>query len=312
MKQNLVPVSVIVPVKNEMANIERCLGSLQWADQVFVVDSQSTDGTIEKAIEMGTEVIQFHFNGTYPKKKNWALENLAFRNKWVLIVDADEVVTPELHAEIAEAIQKPEYDGYYINFRYHFLGRWIRHCGYYPVWVMRLFRHRLGRYEKMPVCPGAETGDNEAHEHVVLRGRAGYLRNEMLHYPYPDISTWLEKHNRYSSWEAEHYERFRSGDCGETEQFIGSQQRYKRMLKRLYLRLPVRFVFRFFYSYVWKGGFLDGRPGFILCMLLTFYDFFSWAKVHERRLKRLEDWAAGDRQVRPLPMVERPNEKRTR
>ena len=95
---------MIVPVKNEAENLERCLPALAWADEVFVVDSQSTDHTADVAARFGAEVVQFHFNGTYPKKKNWALDNLPFRNEWVLIVDADEVVVPELAAEIAERI----------------------------------------------------------------------------------------------------------------------------------------------------------------------------------------------------------------
>ena len=251
------------------------------------MDSQSTDGTVEIAERMGASVVQFEFNGTYPKKKDWSLENLPFRNEWVLIVDADEVVTPELRDEIAAAVGQEEADGYYINFRYQFLGRWIRHCGYYPVWVLRLFKHRLGRYEKMPVSPGSQTGDNEAHEHVILNGRAGRLRNDMLHYPYPSIAAWVEKHNRYSNWEAELYDRFRSGDRDGSEDLIGRQQRLKRRLKRLYLRLPLRFVFRFLYAYVWKRGFLDGKGGFVLCMLLAFYDFLSWAKVYELRGEEL-------------------------
>src|SRR6516165_6176312 len=96
-----VPVSVIVPVKNEAENLRRCLPALQWADEVFVVDSQSSDRTEEVARQHGAQVVQFHFNGTFPKKKNWALEHLRFRNEWVLIVDADEVVIPPLAEEIA-------------------------------------------------------------------------------------------------------------------------------------------------------------------------------------------------------------------
>src|SRR6266850_2472159 len=96
-----VPVSVIVPIKNEAANLPRCLDSMRWADEIFVVDSESTDGSIEIARAHGANVVQFHFNGKWPKKKNWALENLPFRNQWVLIVDADEVVVPALAEEIA-------------------------------------------------------------------------------------------------------------------------------------------------------------------------------------------------------------------
>src|SRR5271165_2869089 len=109
------PVSVIVPVKNEAENLARCLPALAWADEVFVVDSQSSDQTAEVAERSGASVVQFHFNGTYPKKKNWALENLRFRNEWVMIVDADEVVISELALEIAGRIARDEADGYYLN-----------------------------------------------------------------------------------------------------------------------------------------------------------------------------------------------------
>ena len=280
------PVSVVVPVRDEGRNIRRCLEHLQWAGEIFVVDSWSTDGTVEVANALGAKVVQFHFNGTYPKKKNWALEHLPFANEWVLIVDADEVIPPELAEEISRVVQKPDtYDGFYVNRRFFFLGRWIRHCGYYPSYNLRLFEHRLGRYEKL-IASGA--GDNEVHEHVVLKGKAGYLKHDMLHYAYPDIATWVEKHNRYSSWEANLYERFRLGDPGGTERLIGERLRFKRLLKRLYLRLPLRFIFRFFYTYLLKGGFLDGKAGFIFCVLLSYYDFLSWAKSYENKYRVTE------------------------
>jgi len=222
-----------------------------------------------------------HFQGSYPKKKNWALENLLFRNEWVLIVDADEWITPELSLEIARVLEeKREYDGYYINRRFFFLDRWIRHCGYYPSYNLRLFKHRLGRYEKIPVN-GA--GDNEVHEHVFLKGKAAYLRHDMLHFAYPSIATWVEKHNRYSTWEAGLEENWQSQRTDPGEQWLAPPLRWKRFLKRLHFRLPMRFVIRFLYAYLWKGGIWDGRPGFIFCILLSFYDFLSWAKVLERR-----------------------------
>ena len=179
-------VSVLVPVKNEAENLRRCLPALAWADEVFVVDSQSSDDTAAVAAEHGARVVQFHFNGVYPKKKNWALENLPFRNEWVLIVDADEVVVPELAEEIARRTAADECDGYLLNMKYFFLGRRIRHCGYAEAWNLRLFKHRLGRYEKMPVAPGTQTGDNEAHEHVELRGKVARLDHELDHHAYPD------------------------------------------------------------------------------------------------------------------------------
>jgi glycosyltransferase involved in cell wall biosynthesis len=274
-------VSVLVPVKNEAENLRRCLPALAWADEVFVVDSHSTDDTARVVAEHGAELVPFDFNGTFPKKKNWALENLPFRNDWVLIVDADEVVPPELAEEVARRTAADEADGFYLNMRYYFLGRRIRHCGYAECWNMRLFKHALGRYERMPAAPGSAAGDNEAHEHVELRGRAARLAHELDHYAYPTISAWVAKHDRYAGWEAEQYERFLREPVPLA---IGAGKRFKRRLKKLYLRLPCRPLIRFVYSYVFRLGFLDGMPGLIFCTLLAFYDFLAWAKVYERRL----------------------------
>lgn len=288
-KRAKAPVSVIVPVKNEAENLRNCLPALDWADEVFVVDSQSADATAEVAEELGAKVVQFHFNGSYPKKKNWALEELDFANEWVLIVDADEIVPRELADEIGCAIAQGDADGYYINSKYHFLGRRIRHCGYSEAWNLRLFKRALGRYERMPAAPGSTAGDNEAHEHVILNGVVKKLTNEFDHYAYPTISIWLAKHDRYAGWEAEQIERFRGAPVPAG---IGAGKRVKRTLKKLYLRLPARPLLRFVYSYVLRLGFLDGVPGFILCSLLSFYDFLSWAKLYEGRLARAKG-AAG-------------------
>ena len=275
------PISVIVPVKNEAENLRRCLPALDWADEVFVVDSQSSDETIAIAEAHGATVVQFRFNGRYPKKKNWSLDNLPFRNEWVLIVDADEVVIPALAEEITRRTGADEADGFYLNMKYYFLGRRIKHCGYAEAWNLRLFKHRLGRYEKMPVPLGAKTGDNEAHEHVELNGQALRLVHELDHYAYPTIAAWVEKHNRYAVWEAEQYERFLREPIPRS---IGRGKRFKRRLKKLYLRLPMRPLVRFLYAYVFRLGVLDGRPGLVFCTLLAFYDFLAWANVYEKRV----------------------------
>ena len=278
-----VPVSVIVPVKNEEENLRRCLPALAWADEIFVVDSQSTDGTHDVAADHGATVVQFAFNGTYPKKKNWALENLPFRNEWVLIVDADEVVVPELAREIAQRIARDESEGYYLNSRYYFLGRRIRHCGYSECWNLRLFSHRLGRYERMPDSTGGRAGDNEAHEHVELDGRVLRLENELDHHAYPTIASWVEKHNRYAIWEAALHEQMVREPIPKT---IVGAQRFRRRLRKLAARLPMRPLIRFLYAYVLRRGFLDGRPGLIFCGLLAFYDFLASANRYEQKLAR--------------------------
>jgi glycosyltransferase involved in cell wall biosynthesis len=285
-EQNVkVPVSVIVPVKNEAEILQDCLQHLQWADEVFVVDSQSSDQTSQIAERMGAHVVQFHFNGVFPKKKNWAIQSLPFRNDWVLIVDADEHIPAALAAEIASAVARSDVNGYYINRRFLFLGKWIKRCGYYPSWNLRLFRRGTGHYERVE-APLANAGDNEVHEHVILDGHADYLRADMLHYAYPSIRVWVEKHNRYSGWEAHVAKQLNLGRP--KDRLIGRRLHFKRLLKRFYLRLPFRFVFRFFYAYVLRLGFLDGRPGFIMSVLLSFYDFLAWSKSYELRLVRTE------------------------
>lgn len=286
-----VPVSVIIPAKNESRNIVPVLNALKgWADEIYVVDSQSTDGMPDVIAEIAKdspakiECVQFHFNGSYPKKKNWALDNLPIRNEWVLIVDADEVIPPALAEEIAEKVRNPDADGYYLHFLYMFLGRPIRHCGYASLRVLRLFRHKLGRYEKMPTNGSKNVGDCEAHEHIILDGKVGgCLKTSVEHYAYPTIHSWVEKHNRYSSWEAELYDQFMSGALDEGVKSMPLSRRIKRKLKRVHAHLPCRAFVRFCYHYIFRAGFLDGKPGFIFCVLLSFYDFLCNAKVWEKK-----------------------------
>ncbi len=271
-----VPLSVIVPIKNEAGNLPRCLDSIAWADEIFVVDSQSNDGSQQIAEQRGAKVVQFNFNGSWPKKKNWALENLPFKHEWVLILDADEVLPPEARDEIAKAIVDPTMAGYWINRHFIFLGRKLKHA-YYPNWNLRLFRHSLGRYEKIT---GAQTdsGDNEVHEHVSVRGETGRLKSEMTHYAFPTVEVFIEKHNRYSNWEA------RVAVAGEMSGNLSHEHvDLRRRMKSFAQRLPFRPLLRFLYVYIWQKGFLDGRHGYYFARLHATYEFLSVAKTFELR-----------------------------
>jgi len=276
-------ISVLIPTLNERRNIADCLATVGWATEVVIVDSGSNDGTQELARAAGARVVDFKWNGRFPKKKNWALENIPWKNEWVLILDADERITPELANEILDEIRSPRADGYFINRRFMFLGRWIKHCGYYPSWNLRLFRHRQGRYEKLH-SGDTGSGDNEVHEHVVLGGTTEHLKNDMLHFAYPDIHTWIEKHNRYSNWEAQ-VEVGGLGAGGET-QAIGSRLAKRRALREWSRRMPFRPTLRFLYSYVLKRGFLDGYPGYIFCRLLATYEMLNVFKAFELRRRQ--------------------------
>ncbi|NEQ58076.1 MAG: glycosyltransferase family 2 protein [Moorea sp. SIO4A1] len=278
------PVSVLIPAKNEEANLPACLESVNRADEVFVVDSQSSDRSIEIVEEYGANLVQFHFNGFWPKKKNWSLDNLEFRNQWVLIVDCDERITPELWDEIAVAIENHDYNGYYINRKVFFLGQWIRFGGKYPDWNLRLFKHEKGRYENLKTEGIPNTGDNEVHEHVVLEGKAGYLQNDMLHIDFKDIYHWLERHNRYSNWEARVYLNILTGkdDSGTIGgNLFGDAVQRKRFLKKIWVRLPFKPILRFILFYFIQLGFLDGKAGYIYGRLLSQYEYQIGVKLYE-------------------------------
>lgn len=278
------PVSVLIPAKNEEENLPACLASVARADEVFIVDSQSSDRSIEIAEAWGAKVVQFHFNGNWPKKKNWSLDNLPFRHDWVLIVDCDERITPELWDEIAVVIQNQDYDGYYLNRRVFFLGQWIRYGGKYPDWNLRLFRHAKGRYENLKTGEIRNTGDNEVHEHVVIKGNVGYLKNDMLHEDFRDLFHWLERHNRYSNWEAKVYYNLLTGMGDEGTigaNFFGDSVQRKRFLKKIWVRLPFKPTLRFVLFYILQLGFLDGRAGYIYGRLLSQYEYQIGVKLYE-------------------------------
>lgn len=281
-----IPVSVLIPAKNEESNLPACLESVARADEVFVVDSQSSDRSIEISTNYGANVVQFYFNGRWPKKKNWSLDNLPFRNEWVLIVDCDERITPELWDEIATVIQDPDYNGYYLNRRVFFLGQWIRYGGKYPDWNLRLFKHKSGRYENLNTEDIPNTGDNEVHEHVILDGKVGYLKNDMLHIDFRDIYHWLERHNRYSNWEARVYYNIltgndESGTIGAN--LFGDAVQRKRFLKKIWVKLPFKPLLRFILFYFIRLGFLDGKAGYIYGRLLSQYEYQIGVKLYELR-----------------------------
>ncbi len=279
MSSNPVPVSILIPIKNEAGNLPRCLRSVAWADEIFVVDSQSSDGSQQIAEQHGATVVQFQFNGVWPKKKNWSLDNLPFRNEWVFILDADEVLPPETEDEFRRIIADPAnpIGFYWINRRFMFMGKWLKHA-YYPNWNLRLFKHKIGRYEKLTDMD-TRSGDNEVHEHVIAQGEAGYLKSEMDHYAFPAVDVFVEKHNRYSNWEARvALDRFLANSGGRIQ--MGDVS-LKRNLKEFSHRLPCRDVLRFLYVYIWQRGFLDGAEGYYFARLHGFYEFLSVAKTYE-------------------------------
>ena len=275
-----VPLSVVVLTRNEALNIEDCLRSVEWASEAFVVDSLSEDRTVEIARAVGAQTFLHAFTG-YADQRNWALENLPFRNEWVLMLDADERVTSVLAGEIAQALQNgaSACDGFYLRRRLIFLGRWLKHGGIYPTWILRLFKRHHVVFEERLV-----------NEHAILSGRAGRLESPFDHCDHRSVFDWIAKHNRYSDFEAREYlqEKFGGGFCsGIPARWQGPQVERKRWVKlKVWNRLPLFFrpFMFFFFNYVLQGGFLDGREGFIYHVLWSFWvRFLTDIKIVEQQ-----------------------------
>lgn len=280
-----VPVSVLIPTKQEEANISKCLASVSWADEIFVVDSNSTDRTVEIARGMGARVVPFQWDGTGPKKYNWSLENLPFSHEWVFVVDADEEATPELGEEIGRVLSSPSaYAGFSVRFEYFLMGQRIRHGD--PLVKPILFKHRLTRYEKMDV-PEVKEYDIEVHEYPLVNGSVGRLKSRMLHRDWSDLHHHFARHNIYSDWEALLRTRYRDRDTrGEIQpRLFGDEGQQRRFLKRLFLACPGKPWLYFLYAYFLRMGFLDGRAGFTYIALKSIYWYEVSLKEREIKLQ---------------------------
>jgi glycosyltransferase involved in cell wall biosynthesis len=281
-----VPVSVIIAVRNEERNLPRCLAALGGFGEVCVIDSQSTDRTEEMAHSSGARVVQFHYQGGWPKKRQWAIDTLPLQYDWVLLLDADEIMTPELRDEIAAAIQDPSCFGYSAALRMSFLGRTLRHCDA-TFWKTILFRRGMGHYECRLRDQDPSMADMEVHEHVVIEGGARRLRNTLVHRNLESLGRYIEKHNEYSNWESRVLAANESnGDLAPSP--FGSQAQRRRWLKKKLFRVPGSPVALFLYRYVLRMGFLDGVPGLIYCCFQAIQMFHTKAKIYESHVLQSE------------------------
>jgi glycosyltransferase involved in cell wall biosynthesis len=275
-----IPVSILIPTRNEEKNIRKCIQTVGWSDDIWIVDSNSTDRTAEIATQLGGKVVQFQWNGTGPRKKNWALDNVEWKYEWVLIVDADEEVTPELRDEIATALKVPEYNAYQVRYNYFFLGQLLKHGD--ALWKLILFRHERARFEKMDV-PDVTGYDVEVHEHPVVQGSTGRLRARMIHRDFGNLFHYTQRHNIYSDWEARLTSSYRRGKrMGELQpRLFGSALQRRRLLKDWFRVIPGKPFLFFFYAYLLRGGFLDGRRGFMYQVLKSWHWYLVTMKEFE-------------------------------
>jgi glycosyltransferase involved in cell wall biosynthesis len=266
-------VSTVIAALDEELHIGRVVASARALGPVFVIDGGSRDRTRRLAEEAGATVVDHPWEG-YAVQKNWALQHLRFGTGWVLSLDADEIVTPVLRAEIREAIESETVAGYWLPRRNVFLGRVLRHAWWYPDYQLRLFRVGQGRFE-----------DRLVHEHVLVEGETGFLREPLVHENLKGIDAFVARQLRYAGLEAEEMLRARGGPVPNQRQgkIFGTWPERRRALKtRVWYRLPGKPLIRFLWMYVLKRGFLDGKEGRVYCELLAFSESLISAKQLEQ------------------------------
>jgi len=275
----LAKLSVVFPVLNEEENLPAALASVTWADEVIVVDSGSTDDTVAIATRAGARLVEFKHRLDGPKKKGWSLRNIDFRNEWVLFLDGDERITSPLRDEIDRVLRDPHHDGYYLDRDFFFRGR--RLSCYRPDWNMRLFRHSCTSMEDLGLHNLPGTGDNEIHEHFLVDGSTGFLKSPLLHNDYRGIAPWIERQNKYATWEAHLYRQWREQPIHFRLSSMRDPVARNRMLRRVWVRLPCRPVLRFFIWFIGKRAFRDGSNGVIYAFLMGWYELIIGLKLKE-------------------------------
>jgi len=284
------PVSVVILTKDEEHNIAGCIAGLAFTDDIVVVDSYSTDRTVEIARAFpNVRVYQRVFDTEY-KQRNYALHEVEYRHDWVYICDADERVPDELARELAQRAAEPEgpVTAYRVRYKNMYMGRWIKHASSYPVWIIRLVRPKRVTYEV-----------RETNVHPIVDGTIGELRNHFVHYSFnAGLARWLSKHNYYSTREALEGVRIRrSGRPAWRDLWNKDPMVRRRTMKNWSYFLVGRGMWRFGHQYVLKLGFLDGAAGFHYCMMIAMYEYWIELKMRECEA----NWrAATDRKTREM------------
>ena len=282
------PVSVIIAARNEAHNLPRCLEALRDLGEIYVIDSQSGDATPEIARSFGAKVVQFHYPGGWPKKRQWAMETLPLAFDWILLLDADESLTPELTEEIRQATRNPDITGYYVALRMHFLGRVLRY-GDASFWKLALFRRGKGRFECRLKQQDASMADMEVHEHVVVEGATAQLKNPVIHHNVESLSRYIQKHDEYSNWEARVLLQGEKNSAELLPALFGTQAQRRRWLKKKLYAVPGSPLLLFAYRYFLRLGFLDGTPGLIYCAFQAVQMFHTKSKIYELKKVRHEE-----------------------
>jgi len=250
----MIPITLVVPVKNEEANLARCLAQLGRFSEVIVVDSSSTDQTPEIARKHGAKYINFEWDGKYPKKRNWLLLNHTLKNDWVLFLDADEIVDDSFCDAAEMAVRSGQHQGYWLNYTNYFLGCAMTHG--LAQRKLALFKVGAGLYERIDEDRWSRL-DMEIHEHPIIEGSIGEIAARIDHNDDRGLSKFIDRHRDYALWEARRMRLLQNGGAAAWERLTGRQKfKYRHLAKWWY---P---WFYFIYTYFAKAGFMDGRAGF--------------------------------------------------
>lgn len=268
------PITVVIPVKNEEKNLPRCLERLSRFARVVVVDSGSTDRTPEIAREAGAEYVRFQWSGAFPKKRNWYLLNHEITTPWVLFLDADEYIPYSFVDELERVLPTTSHAGFWIHYENHFMGRQLRYGS--PMVKLALFRSGAGLYERIDENNWSKL-DMEVHEHPVLNGTVGTLSATIEHNDYKGLHAYIARHNDYSSWEAARRAKLDSTP--------GAWNHFTEIQRRKYENIDLWWTGPAYtlYSILWKRGILDGVPGVCFGVMKGIYFFQIWLKIRELR-----------------------------
>ena len=269
------PITVIIPVRNEEKNLPHMLPLLKDFDEVIVVDSQSTDRTQEIVKDFGYRLVEFEWNGHFPKKRNWTLRNVPIKNEWVFFLDADEYLTQDFLKGLTTAFKDAHnYVGFWVTYNCYFMGKELKHGD--PIRKLALFKKSAGEYERID----AEDDNKkwgyaglELHEHPVLNGEIGFIHGKIDHKENRGLEAYIQKHNEFSSWEATRFLKSKEKGALTFRQKVKYGLMDSWWLGRLY----------YIYIYWWKGLFLDGRRGYIYAQFKKQYFFNIKAKIEEIR-----------------------------
>jgi glycosyltransferase involved in cell wall biosynthesis len=254
------------------------LDTLQWCEDIIVVDSYSEDHTEEICRSEGVSFFQHHFEG-FGNQRNWALENTSPKNDWILILDADERVSPELAKEICEVVASSQenVNAYRVKRRFFMWGRWLRYSSLYPTWVVRLVHKDRVRY--------INRGHAETQE---VEGETLALKHDLIDENLKGTDEWFERQNRYSRKDAEFELAQESSPMRISELFHSDPLVRRSFLKKVSMRIPMRPTLFFLYCYVWRLGFLDGKDGFIFCLMKAIYQRMIMIKKYDLRRLTLD------------------------